>query len=370
MKLEQTAIEWAHYTFNPWRGCTKVSEGCANCYAEVLSRRNPATLGEWGPGRPRVLAADAMWRSPLKWEEDSGFFVTCTFCGWSGDQRKRSPDECQCHYRWQIKTRPRVFCASMSDVFDPEVPTEWRQRLLQLIDHTPHLDWLLLTKRPEQIEPLMQAAMHGNFERDKTFAVHMPNVWLGTSAENHARAVERIPVLCDIPATVHFVSCEPLLGLVNLDALDDVDGNRFNALTGAWGVEGRGWTEPDPSRAINWVIAGGESGGEARPMHPVWARSLRNQCHNAGVPFLFKQWGEWAPNQCHNAGVPFLFKQWGEWAPTTVAGYDQLPADKRLRGYRYADGRLMLRVGKKVAGRELDGRVWNESPQGKGVVCG
>ena len=351
MKSEQTAIEWAHYTFNPWRGCTKVSDGCANCYAEVLSRRNPATLGEWGPGRPRVLAAEAMWRSPLKWNATQHW--ACPSCGTV--HVKNTPGsalECDCSTGGTVceLIRPRVFCASLADVFDPEVPTEWRQRLLQLIDDTPHLDWLLLTKRPEQIEPLMQAAMHGNFERNYTFAMHMPNVWLGTSAENHTRAVERIPVLCDIPATVHFVSCEPLLGLVQLEALDDIDNNRFNALTGAWGVEGRGWTEPDPRRAVSWVIAGGESGGEARPMHPVWARSLRNQCHNAGVPFLFKQWGEWAP--------------------TTAAGYDQLPDDKRLRGHRFGDGQLMLRVGKKVAGRELDGREWNEFPQGKGVVCG
>lgn len=326
MKTEQTNIEWAHYTFNPWRGCTKVSEGCAHCYAEVLSRRNPATLGEWGPGRPRVLAAEAMWRSPLKWNQLAA----------------------------AEGVRYRVFCASLADVFDAEVPTEWRQRLLALIDETSNLDWLLLTKRPEQIEPLMQAAMSGNFERTKTFAEHMPNVWLGTSVENQARAQERVSVLCDIPATVHFLSCEPLLGQVNLRAIDDDEGNTFDSLSGAWGVEGRGWTAPDPRRAINWVIAGGESGGDARPMHPNWVRSLRNQCGNQVDP----------------TGVPFLFKQWGEWAPKNTPGFDELPVDKRLRGYRFADGQLMLRAGKKVAGRLLDGREWNGFPVGKEVVCG
>ena len=352
MKTEQTNIEWAHYTFNPWRGCTKVSEGCAHCYAEVLSRRNPATLGEWGPGQPRVLAADAMWRSPLRWNATQHW--RCPACGTVTAKNSPTGWQCDCTSGSTVceLIRPRVFCASFADVFDPEVPTEGRQRLLSLIDATPNLDWLLLTKRPEQIEPLMQAAMHGNFEPSKTFAEHMPHVWLGTSVENQRRAAERVSILCDIPAAVHFLSCEPLLGPVNLRAIDDDDGNSFDALTGAWSIEGRGWTEPDPRRAIGWVIVGGESGGSARPMHPRWAQSL-----------LF---------QCRSADVPFFFKQWGEFSPPDNPGLATLDPKKKLRGHRFPDGQLVLRAGKKVAGRELDGREWNQFPavHGKEVVCG
>lgn len=322
MKTEQTNIEWAHYTFNPWRGCTKVSEGCAHCYAEVLSRRNPATLGEWGPGQPRVLAADAMWRSPLRWNATQHW--RCQSCGTVTAKNSPTGWQCDCTSGGTVceQIRPRVFCARMADVFDPEVPTEWRQQLLMLIDATPNLDWLLLTKRPEQIEPLMQAAMNGNFERSKTFAMHMPNVWLGTSVENQDALRRRDRHLSAIAATVHFLSCEPLLGQVNIHYSQDID----------------------------WVIAGGESGGNARPMNPAWVRSLRDQCQDFNVPFLFKQWGEWAP-----VGDP---------------GLTSLEDTKKLRGYRFADGQLMLRAGKKVAGRWLDGREWNGFPVGKGVVCG
>ena len=334
MKTEQTKIQWANYTFNPWRGCTKVSEGCANCYAEAQSKRNPALLGEWGPGKPRVLASDDMWKSPLKWNKDAG--AARHEAEWGSDDQV-TPSH-----------RPRVFCASLADVFDPEVPTAWRQRLLQLIDDTPNLDWLLLTKRPELIEPLMQDAMHGNFERHKTFAQHIPNVWLGTTAENQARAIERIPHLLSICARVRFLSCEPLLSPLDLEALD-VEGRceccdsylYLNALTGLQRCAGAcdGPTYPK----LDWLIAGGESGPDARPMHLDWARSLRDQCQAAGVPFLFKQWG------C--------------WLPVSQARYaENLAADRELKGHRFDDGTLMLRMAKETAGRVLDGRTHDDFP--------
>lgn len=236
---ENSKIEWTTHTFNPWRGCTKISDGCKNCYAEALSRRNPATLGIWGDNGTRVVASESYWKQPLKWNRDAAT---------TGE-------------------RPRVFCASLADVFEdrPDL-IESRDRLFQLIDRTPYLDWLLLTKRPQNIERLWPWGWY-----DDQFT--WPNVWLGTTAENQEQADRRIPELLKIPARVRFLSCEPLLEAVDLRAH---------------------WLNPSWSSLVvkpEWVIAGGESGSNARPMQAVWAQGLRDQCVAADVPFLFKQWG-------------------------------------------------------------------------------
>jgi len=272
---ENSKIEWCDHTFNPWRGCTKVSPGCANCYAETLSHRNPAVLGEWGPGRPRVRAAIAQWLLPLKWDRQAG------------------------DYRNMTGYRPRVFCASLADWLDDEVPVAWLADLLALILRTPNLDWLLLTKRPQLWRRRINAAMVELDERGENidscalteWIAGMPpaNVWIGTSVEDQTRADERIPHLLRIPAKVRFLSCEPLLGPVDLTAV------RWDAGLGYFGdcmgpdhiPHGR----PDDAPRIHWVIAGGESGPDARPMHPDWVRSLRDQCAEAGVSFFMKQMG-------------------------------------------------------------------------------
>lgn len=278
---ENSKIEWTHHTFNPWRGCTKVSDGCKHCYAETLSNRFGGKHGAWGPQGQRVIAAESYWRQPIKWNREAAA---------AGERR-------------------RVFCASLADVFEgPEtMPAgnrrdvlEARHRLFELIEQTDWLDWLLLTKRPQNIMTMVTAAWRAGY---------MPsNVWLGTSAEDQQTADERIPHLLQAPATMRFLSCEPLLGEVVL---------------GHWLPHG-GWG----GDAIDWVIVGGESGHRARPMHPDWARSLRDQCQAAGVPFFFKQWGEFIPTSEYRDGQQF-----------------------------------MSRVGKHAAGRMLDDRVWNEFPQ-------
>lgn len=226
---ENSAIEWTHHTFNPWIGCTKVSPGCAHCYAETLmgTRRKRAV---WGKGQPRVKTADSTWNQPRQWN--------------------KRPE------------RQRVFCASLADVFDDEVPIEWLSQLLHLIDECKNLDWLLLTKRPENISSRMDEAMHGNFDRLATFVHHMPHVWLGVSAENQARWDDRLNLLQLIPASVHFVSAEPLLGPICMNT-----------------------HRPD------WLIVGGESGGHARPMEKAWVESLRDEAIENRVAFHFKQWG-------------------------------------------------------------------------------
>ena len=361
MKTTKSKIQWTDYTFNPWRGCTKVSEGCANCYAERESKRNPKVLGEWGPGKPRVLASDDMWRSPLKWNKEAARFVQCSACG-KREVRKTdgigltgctTPDCNALPETESSRTRPRVFCASLADWLDNEVPIEWLVNLLETIHATPRLDWQLLTKRPELWQSRLEAAHsfawhHGRTDRHDAVMdwlgawahAHVPpdNVWIGTSVENQVRANERIPQLLKIPAKVRFLSCEPLLGKVNVAQVvnDSCPHDRVCAADNP---------NPPPCNCgrIDWIIAGGESGPGARPMHPDWARSLRDQCQAAGVPFLFKQWGCWLP-QSH-----------AQYA-------NDLGDQRKLQGHRFDDGTLMLRMAKETAGRVLDGRTHDEFP--------
>lgn len=265
---ENTKIEWTDHTFNPWIGCTKVSDGCKNCYAErdFDKRRH---IVEWGAGKPRKRTTPDNWNKPLAWN------------------RKAEKDG----------ARPRVFCASLADWLDPEVPIEWLADLLELIQATPHLDWLLLTKRPEQWADRLHEAMRVaegpyDFEISHWLDGAPPaNVWIGTTVENQ-KATARIPHLLSIPARVRFLSCEPMLGPVDLNAVKRPDDAYMNA-QGHTGVITT-IKEPDDylywsKRGIHWVICGGESGPNARPMHPDWARGLRDQCVVAGVPFFFKQ---------------------------------------------------------------------------------
>jgi protein gp37 len=229
---QDSKIEWTHHTFNPWWGCAKVSPGCAHCYAESFAKRTGNAV--WGNESPRRFFGDKHWNEPLKWDAAAK----------AEGQRKR------------------VFCASMADVFeDRDDLREHRGRLLQLIDDTKNLDWLLLTKRPQNIGRLMDDAMHGNYEPAKTFREHMPNVWLGTTAEDQERWDDRMPWLIQNEAAVHFVSAEPLLGPIRMNGI-----------------------RPD------WLIVGGESGGKARPMEREWVESLRDQCDER-TAFFFKQWG-------------------------------------------------------------------------------
>jgi len=254
-------IEWCDHTFNPWVGCTKVSPGCDHCYAEALMDKRMHVV-QWGQGRKRTRAAN--WKLPLLWERGHGDFMTL-------------------HNR-----RQRVFCASLADVFDNDVPTDWREDLFELVRCTPHLDWLLLTKRPQNITRMVRAhgAIAGNATR------YLPlNVWLGTTVEDQKRADINIPALLrtrgDLGAGVLFLSMEPLLGPVDLERPrpgPDLDQGGGRMICQPWLIQS----------GIDWVIVGGESGPNARPMHPAWAQSLRDQCQAAGVPFLFKQWGHQA----------------------------------------------------------------------------
>lgn len=251
---DNSAIEWTTHTFNPWWGCARISPACVHCYADSQAQRYGHQV--WRRKGPRRLLSEANWARPVKWNRDA--------------ERAGIP--------------AKVFCASMADVFEdhPQV-TEARKRLWGVIEATPHLHWQLLTKRPENVAGMVPW-------RDS-----WPSwVWIGTSVENQKWADVRIPVLLEIPAAVRFLSCEPLLGHVDIGLTEEWGGCTCGAGPGsAYGIhEPYCGLEPGPAwNRLHWVIAGGESGPKARRTDPQWFRSLRSQCGIVGVPFFMKQAG-------------------------------------------------------------------------------
>jgi len=285
--MENSKIEWTDHTFNPWIGCTKVSPGCTHCYAETLMDTRLGRV-KWGARNARMLTSAANWKLPLKWNRDALLpeNLECLVCGSSNSFGLNADGFCETCEIEGFPIRPRVFCASLADWLDDEVPADWLARLLELISATQNLDWLLLTKRPENWNMRMAKAQSIRVDGysfpaaremiDDWHAGKPPgNVWIGTSVEDQKRADERIPKLLNIPARIRFLSCEPLLGPVDIQA----------AINKVPWVIGGGNAE------IHWVICGGESGPGSRPMQPEWARQLRDDCERADVAFLFKQWG-------------------------------------------------------------------------------
>lgn len=292
---DKTTIEWTQATFNPWWGCTRVSPGCDNCYAARDAARFFPGQVIWDTKLRRVFD-HKHWAMPLGWNRRAE----------------------------QAGKRMRVFCASMADVFDnnPGLDEE-RDKLWTLIHKTPHLDWQILTKRVGNIARMVPPSW---------LKWHWPSyVWLGISVVNQEEADRDIPKLLELPVRIRWLSCEPLLGRIDLNA---------------WLLSEHGRRHIGAAPGLSWVVAGGESGPKARPMHPDWPSRIRDQCIAAGVPFLFKQWGEHAPNdrtfaEIKESGRPLV--------AVPIAG-----PDTRME--------LMDRVGKKAAGRTLDGRTWDEYP--------
>lgn len=304
---ENSKIEWTDHTFNPWIGCTKVSPGCQFCYAESQNDYRQWNTAGWGPTAARKRTSPANWKKPIVWDREAA----------------------------EAGQRRRVFCASLADVFDDHSSIEpaWRSDLFKLIDATPNLDWLLLTKRPHNVNTMIWTGtglISIDWLRDH------PNVWVGTSVENQTYANERIRLLLKVPSSVRFLSCEPLLGPVNLTWLE---GEPF---TDSVGNAHRHALNALEIGKIDWVIVGGESGPHARPMHPQWARSLRDQCQAAGVAFHFKQWGEYLS--------------------ALDAALLGLLDGRQYQPHRWSDETTSFRVGKHKSGRLLDGREWNEFP--------
>lgn len=236
---ERTEIGWTDHTFNPWWGCARVSPACNHCYAEAFAKRTGHAV--WGKGGDRRFFGDKHWGSPRKWDRAA-----------------------------ETAGHPAlVFCASMADVFEDRSDLDGhRDRLFTLIGETPHLIWLLLTKRPENVMDMVPAGWHGSGYADRPERLWPSNVWVGTTVEDQKRADERLPTLATIPAPVRFLSCEPLLGPVDL--INHIE-------------------------SVDWLIVGGESGAGHRPMDMQHARDLRQQAVLWDVPFFFKQIGGRTP---------------------------------------------------------------------------
>ncbi|MDR1296557.1 MAG: phage Gp37/Gp68 family protein [Deltaproteobacteria bacterium] len=290
---ENTIIEWATHTWNVWIGCSMVSAACEHCYAAEWDRRFHGGK-HWGVGAPRLLTSVANRRLPFRWNRKAMDRVCSKGHPYPATYANLLHGKCySCGERWENMpvSRPRVFVNSLSDWLDAEVPSQWRVELLDVIEKCQRLDFILLSKRPESWSARLHECASRSPVAARWLAGEPPaNVWVGTTVEGQGRANERIPELLSIPARVRFLSCEPLLGAVSLRSVDVDDGNSLDALTGDWSIEGYGHSGYSEKR-IHWVIAGGESGPKARPMHPDWVRSLRDQCDSAGVPFFFKQWG-------------------------------------------------------------------------------
>lgn len=337
-----TKIEWCDETWNPITGCGQDFDCWKYCYARKLAEgrlRGRCGYPADNPFKPGTEHPE-QWDKPLHW---------------------RKPR--------------RIFVCSMGDQFHDAVPFGLVDKVIAIAALCPQHTFMLLTKRPKRMheyfkgiqsgsnETVSRLLKHPNYQRalhapvlKYREGVPLPNLWLGVTAENQAAADERIPILLQIPATIRFVSIEPMLGGVDLDSIEQT------VAPGYFGSVLHWWHQPHcerhvPYPTLDWVICGGETGPRARPMHPDWARGLRDQCIQADVPFFFKQWGEWAPPF---SGCLLVGSRWD----TKVAG--DAPRSgfvkSRYRGSNPNLGTVVYRVGKKAAGRELDGRTWDQVP--------
>ena len=353
----ETGIEWADATVNVWEGCAKVSPACKNCYAETNSpvRAMEMRVGDAFGAKPSV---DGKRR--LKMWGPSGFRYETANWERSLHALNRKAAAFRAGYQaggGAHYTRPRVFINSLADTFEdwlgpvyqlkdgkPVVVAQSlddvRARFFRVAEECTELDLLLVTKRPENVlrmaplhwlSPVEQARQTtANGKRSPLiYPAEWPShIWVGTTVENQEYADKRIPELLKVPAKVRFLSVEPLLGKVDLGRTYEV--SPANGGTLAYPLE----VDDGQYGRIHWVIVGGESGPSARPMHPDWVRKVRDRCVAGGVPFFFKQWGEYAPRlEVVNMSPPYR-------------------TEERIR-----------KVGKKNAGRVLDGRTWDEVPR-------
>jgi protein gp37 len=358
-----SSIEWTDATWNVVTGCTKVTPGCDNCYAETFAERFRGVAGH---------------------HFEAGFDLTLR------------PERLGLPLKWR-KPR-RVFVNSMSDLFHKDVPVDFIAETFAVMAAAHQHTFQILTKRHGRMRSLLNSAdFRTRVELESAVLAHegvdvttnnpwevwpLPNVWLGISAEDQPRADLRVPALLDTPAAVRFISAEPLLGPIDLkQAVRTVGSERSHGLTASY-VHAGGCCE-QRFHGIDWVIVGGESGHGARPIHPDWARTLRDQCTAAGSSFFFKQWGEWGPAPW-SVRIPEPAGGWKaadpDWLAAEKAKAEQRGAthDIRPSGHLYEpdhktwslerdpDGHYpgaVRRWGKKRAGRELDGRTWDEFPR-------
>lgn len=330
--MSKTKIEWAEHSWNPLRclwidgkpnqatglksgtGCTMVSPGCLNCYASAMNYRFYGNKYSFNSRPDDFFIDEEILSQPMK-----------------------------------IKKPTRFFVCSMTDLFHGKVSFAMIGRIFSVMHHCPQHTFMVLTKRPKRMYDALVISQE--LARTMQQALPLPNVWLGVTAENQEMLEQRVPYLLQIPAAVRFVSIEPMLGPIEF-----FDSRRWSYLEEL--IDIGNYHRP----ALDWVICGGESGHGARPVHPDWIRTIRDECLEAEVPFFFKQWGEFAPvapiycdddrfadriaeaNEDRCIVLDLSGKEWPEWQPP--------------------DGSWMIeRVGKKAAGRLLDGREWNEMPE-------
>ena len=354
---ETSTIEWTDATWNPVTGCTVLSPGCTHCYAMRLAggrlRNHPSRVGLTKPG-----PNGPVWNGAVRFNEEWLFQPL----------------------RW--RRRRMIFACAHGDLFEAAVPDEWIDRVFAVMALAREHTFQVLTKRPDRARSYINGALErvdnqvgrtfrdAPLSKDVRWSMHrresswlplvpvwpLPNVWLGVSAENQAFANERIPILLDTPARVRFLSAEPLLGEIDLRRLH-IPGppeRWLDALSGChtgWARDGR---LPPVTGELDWVIVGGESGPHARPMHPDWARSLRDQCALV-TPFFFKQWGEFVPESQNPAALSELTAETALYVDATG---DTRPAARGARN----GATTVQRLGKKRAGRHLDGRTHDELP--------
>lgn len=352
-------IEWTDATWNPITGCSLVSEGCRNCYAAALAagrlRNHPSRAGLARRNADGVAKFTGDVRLNEEWLDQP--------------------------LRWM---RPRkIFVCAHGDLFHDHVPAEWIDKVFAVMALCPQHTFQVLTKRPENMRAYLDAEERsygrildqatqlpisnpcstlvgdgeGNIDGFSDWP--LPNVWLGTSVEDQATADERIPLLLDTPAVKRFISAEPLLGAIDLTMIPIGGRIGDDVCLCASALE-----VPDMQSGtrLDWVIVGGESGPNARAMHPDWVRSLRDQCAAAGVPFFFKQWGKWAPQEddfgvhpdaCYDRDGKPIF-------PTCVVSLSGVVEECPPYG---AQSNFMVACGKKAAGHLLDGREHREAPE-------
>ena len=318
-----TKIEWAEEVWNPITGCSPISEGCQNCYAKRMATRLKGRFG---------------------YPKDEPFSVTF------------HQDKLDQPLKWK---KPRmIFVCSMGDLFHKNVLIEHMVSILRTAIKTPQHKFLILTKRPSSMEFFF------NFVVGQGVIPSIPPwIWLGISAENQQRADERIPILLQIPAAKRFVSIEPMLGPVDLRRIKN-KGDEIDCLSGYVDENDGDGCFRRQYEKLDWVILGGESGPGARPVHPDWVRFARDQCQAARAPFFFKQWGEWHSNSggYYNLKNVALFnKEQNEETPIYLR--DLEPSRRDNWDEFFSGDTHMYKVGKKAAGRLLDGREWNERPE-------
>jgi len=324
---DKTKIEWTDATWNPVTGCTRVSPGCTNCYID------------WAPP---FRINDRHFRDAMGERSHAIGSTTGVLL---------HPDRLDQPMRWK---RPRrIFVNSLSDLFHDSVPDEYIAKVFAAMAVAPQHTFQLLTKRHARMRSLLSSTSFPElvtvwawrlfpgraiYDAREVISLPLPNVWLGVTVEDQERADLRIPALLETPAAVRWLSCEPLLGPITL--------TRLHARCETHDFEGGFCTGGCPDvYTVDWIVVGGESGPGARPMHPGWARGLRDQSTDLGIPFLFKQWGEWTS---FYSVLDLMSRRTHIWEDG--------------RGPNGADTRV-CRIGKRYSGRDLDGRTWDEYPQ-------